>query len=402
MEASQDRTAAEGPDAPSFDRWLRLDPASAARFEREAGPARALHLRYIIWFGLALYNLYNITGALLMPDIAAAASVLRIGVVTPVSLLLSWAVVHLPARWRERLTLMAMFNAHLLPAVLFSATRAEFGAYSFAELTLTLVYGNMLMALHFRHAVVFTGLGVLVTLAALVLKPGLPPPLHVALAVQIVTAGIFSLFANYLMERRRCSDYVAALSARYRAERAEIGQRSLALISQTDALTGLPNRRYLDETLTRWCAGPHRVAVLMIDVDHFKRYNDTLGHPAGDDCLRRLALTFRDSIPRDDAFCARFGGEEFTIALRNAPVDAAEALAGLIARKVKALAISHPGRDDGIAIVTVSIGITAGHVWADPGELLTQSDMALYRAKESGRDRIETCPAPPHRARRAG
>ena len=302
MDTRRHRTFQSGSDAPQIDRWLRFDPETEARFEAEAGEARAYHLRYIVWFGLCLYNVYNITGALLTPDIIVTAMILRIGVVTTVSLLLAWVVVHLTAVWRERLALLGMINAHLLPSVLFAATRAEFGAYTFGELSLTLVYGNMLMALRFRHAAIFTAVALAVTLTALAMKPEVPTQLEIALAVQIVTAGIFSLFANYLMERRRCRDYVTTVIATHRAERAEVSHRHLTEMSQTDALTGLPNRRYLDERLAVWCAGPNRVAVLMIDVDHFKLYNDSLGHPAGDDCLRQLAQVFRDVLPAGGAF----------------------------------------------------------------------------------------------------
>ena len=395
-------TGQDDTDLPRFDAWLRLDPATEARHEAETGLARALFLRHIIWFGLGLYNVYILTGILLTPDIAWHAAGLRAAVVTPISLVLAWGLVHLGPVWRERLTLLAMFNAHLLPVGLFAATRSDLGAYTFGELTLTLVYGNMLMALRFRHAVLFTVAAVAVTLAGLWIKPALPLTLEFAMAVQILTAGLFSLAANYLMERRRCSDYVTALTAVLRAERAEVSQQHLAEMSRTDALTGLPNRRHLDDTLASWCARAGPVAVLMIDVDHFKAYNDALGHPAGDDCLRQLAQVFRHALPTGDAFCARFGGEEFTLALRGAPALTCAAIAGDIVAAVRALDLAHPGRRDGPLRVTVSVGLACsdtGPVTA--AELLTQADIALYRAKDAGRDRIVAFTPRPRRAIRS-
>ena len=394
MSAARHQAGRQG-DAglPRFDGWLRLDPATETRHEAQTGRARAYFLRHIIWFGLVLYNIYIVTGILLTPDIAWQAAVLRLLVVTPVSLVLAWGVVHLAPVWRERLTLLAMFNAHLLPVALFAATRSDLGGYTFGELTLTLVYGNMLMALRFRHAVMFTAAAVAVTLLALWIKPGMPPALMFAMAVQILTAGVFSLTANYLMEWRRCRDYVTAVTAELRAERAEVSQLHLAEMSRTDALTGLPNRRHLDDTLAAWCAGPGPVAVLMIDVDHFKLYNDALGHPAGDDCLRRLAQVFRDALPRTDAFCARFGGEEFTIALRGPAPEAAVDLAHSIVDRVRSQALPHPGRTDRAPVVTVSVGLAAARGVA-PAELMARSDAALYQAKRGGRDRVEVF-APP-------
>ena len=407
MGARRYRTAAgragtTGAGLPHVDGWLRLDPASAARHEADHGTARAYHLRHIIWFGLVLYNVYIVTGFLLTPDIAWLGAALRALVVTPVSLVLAWAVVHLPPLWRERLTLLAMFMAHLMPVLLFFMTQAPMGSYTYSELTLTLVYGNMLMALRFRHAVVFSVLAVAVTLAALGVKHGMSGALEVALAVQILTAGVFSLSANYLMERRRCHDYVTALTALLRAERAEDTHLHLAEMSQTDPLTGLHNRRFMDDTLAGWCDDPGPVALMMIDVDHFKRYNDTLGHPAGDDCLRQLAQVFALVLPDDQAFCARFGGEEFVVVLREGAAQAASSVAARINAAVRSLHLPHPGRTDGVGIVTLSIGLAhrpSGPI--TPEALLTEADNALYQAKDAGRDRIVAFTPRPRRAIRS-
>ncbi|SEM76505.1 diguanylate cyclase (GGDEF) domain-containing protein [Loktanella fryxellensis] len=397
MGSSGQNRGSGGAAVPHIDRWLRLDPATEARYERDTGAARRNHLRHIIIFGLLLYNIYNLTGPLLMPDIAPAASVVRIGVVTPAALLLAWAVLHLTPVWRERAILVTMTAAHLMPTAFFAVTRAELGAYTFAELTLTMVYGNMLLALRFRHAALFTAIGVIAPLAAVALRPDLPPQLAASLAMQMLTAGIFSLYATYLLEWRRCDDYVTALLATMRAERAEESQQRLTVMSQTDPLTGLPNRRYLDERLADWCAAAAPLAVLMIDVDHFKPYNDTYGHHGGDDCLRLLAQAFHATLPVEDAFCARFGGEEFIGVLRGTDRIGAQALAARIRDVVQALAIPHAGRRDGTAIVTVSIGVALSVDGENSAtDLLAQSDAALYRAKRGGRNRV-TLHDPPAR-----
>ena len=295
--------------------------------------------------------------------------------------------------------LIGMVNAHLAFAVLFAMTQADPGAFTYADQILTVVYGNMVLALRFRHATAFTLTAVAVSLGAMLLKPGLPVPLQVGLSTQILIAGIFSLAANDQMERRRCVDYVTALTALLRAERAEGSEQALTTISRTDALTGLPNRRYLDEVLASWCAGPDRLWVMMIDADHFKRDNDSLGRPAGDECLRRLARAFRDAVAGRDAFCARLGGEEFVIVLRDEGDIAGQTMAARVTAGVRALAIPHPGRRDRTAIVTVSIGLAdsrGGHRTAD--QLLANADVALYQAKHGGRDRVVAFDAPRRRA----
>ena len=374
---------------PHFDRLLRLDPATETLYEAETGLHRAWHQRRIVWFGLILYNITLLPGYLLASDVFGTAMILKAVVITGMALMMAWSFVHLTARWRERITLVGMIAAHLVFVLLFWTTRAELGAYTFADQILTMVYGNMVLALRFRHAAAFTAIGLTVSLAAVLAKPGMPIALTVGLSTQILIAGLFSLAANYQMERRRCTDYVTALVARQRADRAEGSEQVFATMSRTDPLTGLPNRRHMDEVLATWCAGPHRLFVLMIDVDHFKPYNDSLGHPAGDDCLRDLARVFHTCAQDHDAFCARLGGEEFVMALRDATEDEARDLARSVADGVRRRGIPHPGRPDRLATVTVSIGLAEGGAGAaTPSQVLAAADVALYQAKNAGRDRI--------------
>jgi diguanylate cyclase (GGDEF)-like protein len=163
--------------------------------------------------------------------------------------------------------------------------------------------------------------------------------------------------------------------------------QELLELSVTDSLTGLFNRKHLWETLARELEGYKRhlrpLAVLMIDIDHFKRYNDTHGHLAGDDVLRRLAEIFRSSLRVSD-YAARYGGEEFLMVLPDTDsttaTQAAERLRGLVAAE------NFGGA--GTAKITVSIGVasTSGHE-EEPESLVKNADTALYRAKKAGRNR---------------
>ena len=168
----------------------------------------------------------------------------------------------------------------------------------------------------------------------------------------------------------------------------------LSRLSETDALTGLANRRHFDRRLADEVSRASRhggsLALLMLDVDHFKRYNDRHGHPAGDACLARVAEVLRATARRPSDLVARFGGEEFAVLLpQHTP---AEALA-LAERCVAALdAAALPHGDSPVAPhVTLSIG--AAHVQAPgsdfkPAELLRRADAALYLAKQAGRHRV--------------
>ncbi|AWN47288.1 GGDEF domain-containing protein [Methylobacterium terrae] len=371
-----------------LDWLLRFDSRTEAEYEAEHGRERGAALRQIILIGLIFYNAYNFTGMMLMPDIAELSVVAHLLVVTPASALLAWLVVHLGSNLREMLILSAMIAVVAAPLFLFWLTAAPLGAYTFHESVLAIVYGNLLLALRFRHALVFTGVVFLLAVLAAATKAGLDPELRSALLVQYGTGCTFSLYANYRMERQRCREYLRVQAAQSASEAAEAARRRYQDLSGTDPLTGLPNRRLLDERVEDWVSADRALALMMIDVDHFKPFNDTLGHPEGDACLRRVAAVFSGVATGPDILAARFGGEEFTVVVRDAGAPEAVRFAAGLVRAVAALGIAHPGRPDGLGVVTVSVGIalkTAGAA-RDRDALFAEADQALYRAKRRGRN----------------
>jgi two-component system chemotaxis family response regulator WspR len=189
---------------------------------------------------------------------------------------------------------------------------------------------------------------------------------------------------------RRFRDF-AIRSLGYQFENVQLVDQ-LRRLSHTDALTGVANRRGFDDALAaaweRACAARGAVAVILCDVDHFKAYNDTYGHPAGDACLRRVAQVLSEAGLVHAGQCARVGGEEFAVLLDDGePARAALALAEAMRRAVEALAIAHSASSTR-AVVTASFGV--GHVFAVPGTdasmLLAATDRALYAAKHRGRN----------------
>lgn len=166
----------------------------------------------------------------------------------------------------------------------------------------------------------------------------------------------------------------------------------LSELASTDGLTGLANRRKFDQAIEgewrRACRTGESIGLLVLDVDHFKKYNDRYGHGAGDDCLRQIAgvLEFVGRRPGDLA--ARTGGEEFAVLLPGAVLDDAFAFAETARTQVAALGIAH--KDNPVGLVTASIGVAAFVPRA--GEkarmLLEAADSALYRAKHSGRNKV--------------
>jgi diguanylate cyclase (GGDEF)-like protein len=165
--------------------------------------------------------------------------------------------------------------------------------------------------------------------------------------------------------------------------------KKLHELSVTDSLTGLHNHKHLMDKLasevTRSERYSHPFAVLMIDIDYFKKYNDTYGHQAGDEVLRRMASIFMESIRSSD-YAARYGGEEFMILLPETGID--EALQG--AKRIrKQLANETFGNDEKKIPITISMGVaTYPEHGEDPETLVSKADAALYQAKKAGRDRV--------------
>lgn len=167
--------------------------------------------------------------------------------------------------------------------------------------------------------------------------------------------------------------------------------RHLAFI---DGLTGLHNRRALDERLAQELRNGLRtakpLALLLLDVDYFKPYNDHYGHQAGDLCLRNVAEVLRHGMLRPVDLAARYGGEEFACLLPDTPLDGAVAVAQRLRLGLQALAIPHAASIVSPS-VTISIGVVgtaSGPVTMEPAALLKAADQALYEAKRGGRNRV--------------
>jgi diguanylate cyclase (GGDEF)-like protein len=180
-------------------------------------------------------------------------------------------------------------------------------------------------------------------------------------------------------------------------EALELANRKLEIIASRDALTGLANRRAFEIALEREWQRAMRtgtpLALLMVDVDDFKTLNDTQGHPAGDDALRRIGATLRAGgfARRPGDLISRFGGEEFALLLEDAPLDRAEVVAEEIRAAIVAERIEHPATCvDGLDVVSVSVGVSSiiPGSGEDPDLLVALADKALYRAKHDGRNRV--------------
>lgn len=161
-------------------------------------------------------------------------------------------------------------------------------------------------------------------------------------------------------------------------------------LSIRDPVTGLLNRRFMEDALGRELRRAQRkntpMGVIMIDVDHFKRYNDTFGHDAGDTVLRELGRYFQENVRESDLAC-RYGGEEFTLILPEAGEEVVLQRAELLREGARHLDLTHRGQP--LGTITLSLGVSLFPADGGTAEnLLQEADAALYRAKKEGRDRV--------------
>ena len=170
-------------------------------------------------------------------------------------------------------------------------------------------------------------------------------------------------------------------------------EAELAELSRTDALTGLPNRRAFEEAFARTWTEARRqggpIALLVIDADHFKRYNDRYGHAGGDCVLRALAEALSRCAGRTGDFAARIGGEEFAVLLSGIEAEDAAHVAESMHAAVAALTVESDGADVGLITISIGLGFGLPHQGGTPEDLFRLADDALYEAKATGRHR--TC-----------
>lgn len=203
---------------------------------------------------------------------------------------------------------------------------------------------------------------------------------------------VVTLFIGAVQERQERISFLQRLLLEHESAERERLNAVLARHASEDQLTGLPNRRHFNEALLReWDRSSRTrkpLALLFLDVDFFKRYNDSLGHLAGDDCLAAIARAIRSALKRPADLAARYGGEEFVVLLPETEAEGAMEVAQRVLEAIDARAIPHP--DSAVAPhVTASIGVAVLVPEGNrPQRLVDAADAALYEAKGLGRHRI--------------
>ena len=216
---------------------------------------------------------------------------------------------------------------------------------------------------------------------------------------QIYSAGACDYIAKPLQIEEVVARVRAVLRSREEIVRRVARERELVAANRklmrlvaVDPITGVANRRGFDQAMERACRSGARynfeVALLMIDVDYFKLYNDRLGHPAGDDCLKRVATALAAALFRPDDFLARYGGEEFAVILPRTDLDGACAVAERLRTAIQNLGILHPASPTNRLSISQGVACQIPECTSSAGQMIAIADQALYQAKRSGRNRV--------------
>jgi diguanylate cyclase (GGDEF)-like protein len=368
----------------------------------------AQRLRYFIisgWLSLLVFNGFLLVDYLLARDVIWLAVKVRLLYFTPVAVVVlligtyarEWVLLHMPPLLTECLVVGSGVAAAASLAYILSASHAPLSQYYHVGLMVVVMYGNVVQRLRFWYAVLFSLAVYAIHLGGVMMIPAANPRLIIPMVGLIGATVAFTLMANYAFERDERRKYL--LSLRRKHVLMDLGdmQKRLQMLSRMDALTGVYNRRHFDEYFQQvWQRAQHdqdMLAIIMVDVDHFKHYNDRYGHQAGDACLVNIGKAMQDSLRRTDDLVARLGGEEFVAVLPHTSREEAQVAAERLRSAIKALQIPHDASSTA-PIVTVSIGVACGK--ANPGQLaqsmLVAADNALYQAKRDGRDRIVSQP----------
>lgn len=337
--------------------------------------------------GLAMYLFqlnddYNLT-----PDVFRELLIARIGIFAPGCLIGLWLVMRRPSAIRyDLLALWVGVIGSLLPMAIASRTSSEhLFAYQNGNVAAFMFF---VIVLRPRFPVALIGL-VLMTLihaATMAISGAFDELTYTSIISFVLTAAVFMAAGAYFLEHIDRKNFLHRL-------RGGLLHAQLLEKSEHDELTGLLNRHSLARIRDNLWNGGSRmrtVAAILIDVDHFKLFNDVHGHLEGDDCLRAIARCIAGQIG-ETAYVFRFGGEEFLILSKDAEALGTLAMAERTRAAVEALGIRHRGLPEGR--VTASLGLAIAYPSEQTlEELLSQADTALYEAKHMGRNTVAMSP----------
>lgn len=395
-----DRSAS--PEAPyvqtlnSRFKRLRFPPDQEAAYREHNAEQRRTQVLAMAVLGLLIHAIYLWCNRAMFSDVPNGALLTMAGISASMLLIAgSTYFIAMPVLWREGIfsggvavmsitTVWLLSQSDQLTAMAFSVCLALIPMFS---------------GVAARQPFWFTCVPAVITCvaAALMLHPHDAQQKLVVVdsVMMIATNTVFTLMLSYALERGVRKEWLLSKIERLQGETLQAATRSLRELSMLDPLTGVCNRRQFEEDLLRiWhesARDRQSLAMLIIDVDYFKLYNDGYGHPVGDRCLKQVAAVINQTAQASRGLAARLGGEEFGILMPRANLSQALQMGEKVCAAVRQAGIEHrhslvPGH----AVVTVSIGVASMQVEAAMSRraLFAQADDALYQAKKDGRNRV--------------
>jgi diguanylate cyclase len=373
--------------------WKSVDPVLLRMMQEANADEKRMNVRWGMWVAVLCYVLYGVFDVLLLPDVAHRLVAVRISVGVIFIGLLEFGI-------RKNFSL-ATLNVLAALAIVTGATGWLLFALATsrqAELSTFLVFGTVFVLganLFFNFRLMISAISsatVTITFVAAALF-SLQTELvnRLILAAYFINSLVFSLYLSWRLGSERYRTFLHALQARIQEQAAVERGQMLSEIANTDALTGLRNRRAITrdfrDLCEEWAADDSEIGVVLIDVDYFKRFNDRLGHQAGDDCLVTLANALSATAAANTAIAGRYGGEEFVVLCKVASSDDLHNVTGKLCQAIESLRIPHPNTGIASGIVTISAGasLTRADKSADFYSLLREADRALYMSKFAGR-----------------
>ncbi|UZJ57742.1 GGDEF domain-containing protein [Pseudomonas sp. KU26590] len=383
--AEVDRTIA------SRFRGLRFSPALERRYQGETLEQRRQFLTAVGIGGILIYNLFMVSDWLSLNDMFVYVALGRVCLMTPIFIVL----LILARRASNRRTVEATaaigtVMCSVMPLVVMIFSESPFRLHYQLGMLLIMVYCTVIQQVPVRFAAVAMACMLVIQLVTTYLADFADFQIWQANALLFFSTSALLMMASWFLEHGNRLSYLFALRGR-------LLQSQLVELARIDSLTQLFNRRFQGEVLAslwnRAAQTPTNVAVILLDIDHFKSYNDNYGHLQGDTCLRLLSGVIQRVAYKAGALTFRFGGEEILVLMTHAHPAQARALAENLRAAVAALNVPHPVQGDG-ARVTISLGVAlASAPQASAEVLIAMADKALYVAKGEGRDCLRCAPA---------
>lgn len=384
----------DGP--PPTNVWtLRFPKALEARFEQDTAKERLRTLTIAGTLVAFVLNVFLLSDWAMVPDVFDLGLRLRLWVFTPCCLIGMWALSKIPSTLaRELMAIGACIMACVISVYLCSASHSPHAAPYTTGLSMVMLYANVFVRMRFWMAVPTTLLVLMSFVVSLWTVQGHTPALSIPIGLVMLSTALFTLYHLYTLEQDERLNYLLSLRHRRLQQELKQANQQLEQVSRSDALTQVANRRHFDDVLARlWDRAQGddaSVSIIMVDVDHFKAFNDQHGHPAGDACLVKVAESLKHSLRRPGDLLARYGGEEFIAVLNRMPLSQAQAVAERMRGAIEALDLPHESSPMHPQ-VTVSVGVASMRPHdrhASPQRVIALADEALYQAKNRGRNRV--------------